>query len=620
MRGGFEIQIGVDNQPEVRILGEDPRSTRLVDVAKSGDGALAAALIGRLFLDDESSGDGRAAGAPAGVLLNAYRRQGPEGLAQLDGEFAFVLIDLTERRLIARRDPRGTFPLYFSVVRGRPIIGTSLRSLVDRLPGRQVSAEYLACFLSFPFAFSELPGPMTAWTGVERIRPEDVLEIDFRGRSRVVARWNWEDNVTDQSHLSFEETRCEFLRLVRRSIARRSTAGRVGAHLSGGMDSSGIACLARKRVADRPGGDKLSTFSLTYSSRLLAGEQQLMQEVINLGAIDPHLLPGDDALHFDWFSQPLPVMDEPYAGLFELSSQRLMAGAAAAAQVDVLLTGIGIEHSLEGTRLHIADLLRAGRPHTAWQIARAWGRAANVRAFSVFAEQGLVPLLTRAIPSWADALCGALAPGGSGSQASDIPWVSPEFARRYDLRGLTRRSATAPFRAPYEKHFTLFGLTTTSGNWGAWTFLAPQGIQLSHPYLDTDLVRFCLGVRREYKEQPGCRKRLLREALAGELPDSIRCRRFKRGFNDVFWRGLSRSLPQLRRLIRDTELDELGVIDCRALERSLQNVAMGVGETQTGGRLAGTLALIAWHAQRDRPCDLPVRETISIRQEAFVAD
>jgi asparagine synthase (glutamine-hydrolysing) len=380
------------------------------------------------------------------------------------------------------------------------------------------------------------------------------------------------------------------------------------------MDSSSIACVARELLSG-PRQDALDTFSLTYKSRLLAGEQQLMRDVEVGGGISPHRLAGDEALHFQWFNGELPLMDEPYAGLFEFASQRAMGAAAIDAGVDVLLTGVGIEHSLESTRLHIAEELQRGRILNAWSTAAHWARAANLRTWTVFGQQGLQPLLSATLPAtWSARLLPVLGVEGVGGLGT-APWISREFARRNQLPRLAAAAASAPYKAPFESHQTTFGLNTCSGNWGAWTFLAPAGVRLSHPFLDTDLVRFCLGLPREFKEQPGCRKRLLREAMAGRLPDSIRCRRFKRGFNDVFWRGLTSSLADIQRMIERSTIFETTWLDRTPLIEALHEVAMGAGDTRAGGRLATTLSLIAWWERNGAPCDLPVASTWRFRDD-----
>ena len=88
--------------------------------------------------------------------------------------------------------------------------------------------------------------------------------------------------------------------------------------------------------------------------------------------------------------------------------------------------------------------------------------------------------------------------------------------------------------------------------------------------------------------------------MQGILPEAIRTRREKRGFNDIYWRGLSKNLPHLERMVRASVLSDLGIVDTEVLIRAMRQAAFGLGDL-AGCRIDKTLALAAWFAEVDRP-------------------
>jgi asparagine synthase (glutamine-hydrolysing) len=119
-------------------------------------------------------------------------------------------------------------------------------------------------------------------------------------------------------------------------------------------------------------------------------------------------------------------------------------------------------------------------------------------------------------------------------------------------------------------------------------------VRISHPFLDARLMKFCYTLPRDFKESPAQKKRLLQDAMAARLPEPIRTRRTKRGFNDVYWSGLRASLPRMEAMVEGSRLNELDVFDTDRFVSLLRQHVMGVGGAMTGGRLGRSLALIAW--------------------------
>ena len=83
--------------------------------------------------------------------------------------------------------------------------------------------------------------------------------------------------------------------------------------------------------------------------------------------------------------------------------------------------------------------------------------------------------------------------------------------------------------------------------------------------------------------------------MKGILPEPIRTRRYKANFNEVYGKGLNRHLPQLRQLILESGIEQLGIFDKEILIDKIEQQAIGLGNVVSGSRINNSLALIAWY-------------------------
>ena len=393
-------------------------------------------------------------------------------------------------------------------------------------------------------------------------------------------------------NITLPEAGSQFTHIFRQGIAERSKKDKIASHLSGGMDSSSVVCIARDLLAP----EKLITLSLVYQIRSLAGETDYIQMVVDRGgAIEPHYLDGDAASDFQWFPDQIPEHDEPYPGLFHLEMEQVLVDLASQLRVTTIFTGGGSELITEGNRYHLADLIRQGYWNTALQTARQWSQAKNQSLWSILHQFGIEPLLPLSLREGIPTL---LRQGyGNWPKLGSFaipPWVLPDFASKYKMRQKAAATIRQLSQYPVEQSFNLLGLQATAGNWASWYLAAPLGIHISEPFFDRRLITYCLSLPRELREIPGVPKPLLQEAMRGILPEPIRTRRFKRNFNEAYWKGLAKNLPNLEKMVRQSHIDELGIFDKSQLIQVMRQHAIGIGDVRSGSRISSSLALMAW--------------------------
>ncbi len=545
MKPGFEVVCLPGMPAEFRLIGTPAVS--FVTFAEDPVLATAAILIGRLHYRDEamrglpaSVRESLTSATDAGFALAVHRQLGAAGLARLEGEFSLAVWDPRRRRLLALRDPFGAWPLYWTIDGPGVAVSTHITSLGGR---RSYNLEYFSRFLMASNAFTELPGETTPFEGVQRVPAGTLVTLGPGPCIQRTTTWDWAGLVERQEPITLVEAgaRCEDL--LRRAVDERVARGSVAAHLSGGMDSSSVVCQARRCLDGSGGMRRLTTLSLVYRNTHLAGERAFAEMVVNQGGlIDGRFIDADEALDFDWFGEGIPEHDEPYAGLFRMGMERLLIDEAHRAGAATILTGTGADDFLDGRSLQIAGLVRRGRWIESLAEARRWARATNRSLADIWWRRGLGPNIP---PSLRDGIGTWLRRGRGGwpaLSATAVPlWIAREFARDHDLWEKGLDFARSLYTPSAERSADLCAIQTCSGNWSSWHLAAPLGMANSHPFLDPRLVEFCLRVPRAVRESLGTRKPVLREAMRGIVPEPIRARRDKRGFNDIYWCGLAQS-------------------------------------------------------------------------------
>ncbi len=192
------------------------------------------------------------------VLLEGVALYGADWLSQLDGMFAFAAFDtLTGETLIAR-DPFGEKPLYYMELAGRGLAFASELQAIEKVPGFDgtVSVDAMAEMLSFQY----IGAPRTIYAAVKKLPPGCWMRISSEGEIELKRYFRFDpghDLFENRSMVSLAD---ELEEILVRSLKRRLIADvPLGAFLSGGVDSSTVCALIRRRL-DTP----LKTFSIGF--------------------------------------------------------------------------------------------------------------------------------------------------------------------------------------------------------------------------------------------------------------------------------------------------------------------------------------------------------------------
>ncbi|MGH7268482.1 MAG: asparagine synthase (glutamine-hydrolyzing) [Candidatus Rokuibacteriota bacterium] len=494
------------------------------------------------------------------LLVKAYARWGADCVGRLAGDFAFVLWDGAEQRLFCARDPMGVKPLHYCQVNGTVLVASEIRQVF--------------CYPGAPCRLNETRAAMvltaheghagaTFYEDVYRLPGGHSLTVS---NGQVEVRRYWDLDPAQRLTLMGDSAYIDRFRALFEDAVRcrlRSSAP-VGVMLSGGLDSSSIACTALT-LARRGEVSPVRLFTARFNDLPRMDESAYVEDIVALYGTSVQFVEGNSR----WTLQRPPGQsarsDEPWLASYE-AVLRAVFEAARAAGVKVLLTGQGGDEVLMATLWYLLDLIRERRLGQLWYELSHLSRA-NRRYFFAQVARRMTP----------DFVYDLVQPFRKRSNV--VPWLRRSWTRRVDLPGKLEASA---LERRYRSHYQQlqWGLARTLGdtNWLLWSERVAQeyGIELRHPFLDTRLVDFLCRIPPEQKYHAGTRKLLLRRAMHGILPESIRQRRDKANFHALFDLGMGQQeAPRLERLIETLLLADLGYVDRDRLREAYHRYQQG---------------------------------------------
>jgi len=450
----------------------------------------------------------------AWLLERAYRRWGVGLSARLLGEGAFALWDARAQALLCWRDPLGVRPLYYFHEPGaRFVFSSDLQSIAAHPAVRgRLDLAYVRGLLD---SGRRLMHPTrTLVAGVKKLAAAHHILV---GRDGIKLYRYWHPDRESEARVRADGDYVEELRsLVEEAVRCRmhGSGKHVGAHLTGGLDSSSIAVLAARALdgQSRP----LRAFSWapswTDQPEVDRDERHLVEAVAVSAPIEmryAHLRSSDilDVICRDFALKPMTTLRN------ELATSR----DAAAIGVQTILSGWGGDETVAyNGRGYFAALARRGRFLTIDRELRKRAAIHQGSLLGAWKSRVLMPLLPdRALQTlgWLDAPAPAVWPGE----------LRPEFVRM--LQDVEPLESPLLRERPGVRQTQLLlldhgHLQYRMESWASHG--ASLGITYAFPLLDRRLVEFALSIPDRLYFNDGWKRWLYRTAMQGVLPDDVR--------------------------------------------------------------------------------------------------
>jgi len=268
-------------------------------------------------------------GSDCETIVHAYASAGERALSSLRGMFAFALWDEPRRRLWLARDRMGEKPLYLFRTDDYLMFASELKALLasGRIP-RKLDRAALERY----FFLGYVPEPGTPVAGVTKLPPGHEMTVEV-GPWRVSERRYWSLPAAPETHGNPADVLARELDEVA-SLTIRSEVP-VGVALSGGLDSTLIACMASHHYES-----KLHAFTVGYDIDSLSDETEDARQLAVHLVMPFHSIRVSAREITDEFPVLVRAADDPIADIASYGYFRLMK-AARAAGVPVMLTGQG---------------------------------------------------------------------------------------------------------------------------------------------------------------------------------------------------------------------------------------------------------------------------------------
>src|ERR1700734_3332359 len=186
------------------------------------------------------------------TLLEPYRVWGVECLRHLNGMFAFVIWDRTERTLFVARDRVGVKPLYYFDHGGQFGFGSRPRALSALLHDGvlDIDPEALRAYLELGY----VPAPLSFHRHIRKLPAAHYLLVNARGVRRV-RYWDFRSIKPDATMCARPEAELveELDALVQSAVKLRLMSDvPLGTFLSGGVDSALVAAAMKTAGVSHP--------------------------------------------------------------------------------------------------------------------------------------------------------------------------------------------------------------------------------------------------------------------------------------------------------------------------------------------------------------------------------
>jgi asparagine synthase (glutamine-hydrolysing) len=438
------------------------------------------------------------------VVLKAYMEYGIDCVTLFNGMFAFTIWDSKNKRLFAARDKIGIKPFYYYYLENKVFVFASeIKSLlkhpdISKTPNDNAISNYLL--------FSYQTDDQTWFQNILSLTPGSYIVIE-KGKLNKIKYWDINYKI-DYSR-SFNSFKDELRETIINSVKSHWQSDvPVGAHLSGGVDSSTIVSVASSYLTN-----DLHTFSSTFDVGKEFDERKEIGIVTQKFKTHHHQISIDSDDLKTNLAKIIYYLDEPVVGpavlpMFRISELINKKG------IKVVNGGQGVDEMFGGYKpyfsLAVHNLLSAYK--------RFSFPGSELFYLPIYLYRG----------GTFDRLLDKFKKTGI-----EYNWINSANVQKKRIEGYEKlRNETNSLKLDqFEKssyaslRYYLPALLQQEDRMSmAWS------VESRVPMLDCRIIDLSLSIPSWYKVSKGMSKAIFREAVRGIVPDQILDNKIKRGY------------------------------------------------------------------------------------------
>ncbi|KQB85188.1 asparagine synthase (glutamine-hydrolyzing) [Corynebacterium oculi] len=513
------------------------------------------------------------------TIVVGYHHWGADVVEHLRGMFGFAVWDSQERTLFLARDQFGIKPLFLATTDRGTVFSSEKKSIMDMASSLDLDLSLDRRAIEHYVDLQYVPEPETLHSGIQRLESGCYATITPGAQPEITRYFRPQFRTSPIPQGQEQALFDRIARALEDSVEKHMRADvTVGSFLSGGIDSTAIAALAKRHNPD------LLTFTTGFEREGYSEVDVAAESAAAIGA--KHIV---KIVSPEEYANALPkimwYLDDPVAdpSLVPL----YFVAAEARKHVKVVLSGEGADELFGGYTIYKEPLSLAPFEKVPSPLRRGLRRLGAVLPEGMKGKS----LLERGTMSMEERYYGNARSFNFEQMQRVLPWA---------IREWDHREVTAPIYAQSRhmdpvarmQHLDLFTWMRGDILVKADKINMANSLELRVPFLDKEVFRVAESIPHEFKISHGTTKYALRKAMEQIVPPHVLHRK-KLGFPVPMrhWLAGEELYGWAQDTILESQTEE--IFHKQAVLEMLKEHRDGVSDHSR--RLWTVLAFMIWH-------------------------
>ncbi|MDO5669091.1 MAG: asparagine synthase (glutamine-hydrolyzing) [Corynebacterium sp.] len=513
------------------------------------------------------------------TIVVGFHHWGEDVVEHLRGMFAFAVWDTQEKSLFVARDQFGIKPLFYATTPAGTVFSSEKKSILEMAPELGLGLDLDRRAIEHYVDLQYVPEPETLHASIQRLESGCTATLQAGGTVTARRYFKPRFDVTPVPKGAEQDLFDRIARALEDSVEKHMRADvTVGSFLSGGIDSTAIATLAKRH------NPNLLTFTTGFEREGYSEVDVAAESAAAIGVehIVKVVSPEEYAAAIPkimWYLDD-PVADPSLVPLYFVAQE-------ARKHVKVVLSGEGADELFGGYTIYKEPLSLAPFEKVPTPLRRGLGRLARILPDGMKGKS----LLDRGSMTMEERYYGNARSFNFEQLQRVLPWAREEW---------DHKEVTAPIYAQSRhmdpvarmQHLDLFTWMRGDILVKADKINMANSLELRVPFLDKEVFAVAQSIPHDLKIAGGTTKYALRKAMEQIVPPHVLHRK-KLGFPVPMrhWLAGDELFGWAQDTINDSQTDD--IFDRKAVMEMLKEHRDGISDHSR--RLWTVLAFMVWH-------------------------